>query len=336
MKMQLDFSNESKNKYKISENAAISPGPGEVSVKIEASSINYHDWAVVTGVKKTRDGLVPLTDGAGRVEAVGEGVTEFAPGDFVMSRFFPNWIAGAPTVAALSGVPGDQVDGFACTHITLPATAFTRAPAHLSAVEAAALPCAALTAWRALFVEGSVGPGSWVVTQGTGGVSLFALQFARMAGARVIATSSSQAKLERLRELGAHHVVNYREQPKWFREVMDVTGGVGADQIIEVGGGDTLAQSLRACRIGGRIAVIGVLSGHTSELFLDGLLGRNITLAGLSVGNREHQADMVRGMEANAMRPIVDRVFPLADLSEAVSYYESGAHFGKVCLDHGA
>jgi len=310
------------------------PAAGEIQVRMEASCINFHDFGVVSGRKRIRDGLVPLTDGAGIVEAIGEGVNEFAIGDRVISLFFPQWAAGPPTMRALYGVPGDQVDGFAATHVTKPATAFTRAPDGLTPIEAATLPCAALTAWRALFVEARLRPGDWVVTQGTGGVSIFALQLAKAAGARVICTTSSAQKADRLTALGAEAVLNYREDPKWGKAVVGLTGGQGADIVVEVGGGGTLAQSVLCCRVGGTIPVIGVLTGTEGNIPVAALLARNIRLAGLSVGSRADQNRMVAALEATALRPVVDRVFALRDIAEAFRYHEEGRHFGKICLEH--
>lgn len=309
--------------------------PGEILVRIEASSLNYHDLAVVDGRRKIPEGLVPLNDGAGIVEEVGEGVTEFETGDRVMSRFFPRWIAGKPSHDRLFEVPGDQVDGFAVRYVTRAATAFTRIPQGYSLLEAATLPCAAMTAWRALFVEGRIRPGSVVVTQGAGGMSVFALQFAKVAGATVIATSSSEAKMARLRELGADHVLNYRENPAWGRQVLKLTEGRGADLVVEVGGGDTLLQSAIAARIGGQIALIGALDGAMSENPTRLLLSRNITLSGLSVANRDDQMEMVRAIEATGLKPVIDRVFALGELRDAFLYQKAGRHFGKICVDYG-
>jgi NADPH:quinone reductase-like Zn-dependent oxidoreductase len=259
----------------------------------------------------------------------------FKPGDAVMSTFFPRWLDGSVTKEATEGVPGDHVDGFACEFATVPASALTPQPAGYSHAEAATLPCAAVTAWRALMVDGPVLPGDVVLVQGTGGVSLFALQFAKAAGATVVATSSSDEKLERLRALGADHLINYRTQAQWARAVTDVTGGRGADHIVEVGGSATLTQSLRAGRVGGHIAMIGVLSGREGPVSTAMLMSKNIRLQGVTVGSRRHQLDMVRAIEAIGLRPIIDRHFPLERLADAFRHQESGRHFGKIVVDVG-
>lgn len=312
----------------------VPPREGELHVRMEASCINYHDVVVVEGRKRIKDGLTPLSDGSGVVEEVGAGVRGFAVGDRVITRFFPRWEAGRPSMRDLFGVPGDQVEGFAASHVTRQASAFTHAPSYMSAVEAATLPCAALTAWRALFVEGAVRPGHWVVTQGTGGVSIFALQMAKAAGARVICTSSSQDKLTRLTAHGADAVINYKETPNWASAVLDVTGGVGADLVVEVGGADTLRQSVPACRVGGVIAVIGVLSGGEGLLPVATMIARNTSLRGLSVGSGREQMAMVQALDAMRLRPVIDRTFPLTDIAAAFRHHAEGRHFGKICLEH--
>jgi NADPH:quinone reductase-like Zn-dependent oxidoreductase len=230
-------------------------------------------------------------------------------------------------------VPGDGIDGFARQQVTMAATAFTRAPKGYSYAEAATLTCAGLTAWRALMVDGALKPGETVLVQGTGGVSVFALQFARMAGATVIATSSSDEKLARLETLGANHLINYRKHENWGDLVRQLTAGRGVDHVIEVGGPATLAQSMAAARIGGHIAVIGILSGMTGTLPLLTILTRQLRLQGLVVGSRRHQIEMIRAIDATGLRPIIDRHFPLEELAEAFRYQETNRHFGKICLD---
>lgn len=315
------------------------PGAGEALVRVRASSLNYHDYAVVTGQIPAAPGRIPMSDGAVEVVEVGPEV-DYAGlqprpkvGDAMMSTFFPRWIDGRVSKEACEGVPGDNVDGFASEYATVPVLGLTRQPAGYSHAEAATLPCAALTAWRALMVDGPVLPGEVVVVQGTGGVSVFALQFAKAAGAVVIATSSSDEKLERMRALGADHLVNYRTQPQWARAVLDATDGAGADHIVEVGGSQTLAQSLRATRIGGHIAMIGVLSGREGPVSTALLMWKNIRLQGVTVGSRRHQLDMVRAIEAHGLRPVIDSRFPLERIADAFRYQESGRHFGKIVLD---
>ncbi|MEQ8230488.1 MAG: NAD(P)-dependent alcohol dehydrogenase [Gammaproteobacteria bacterium] len=308
------------------------PGPGEVCVRVRASSLNYHDYAVVTGMLPTENGRIPMSDGAGEVVAVGAGVTAFEIGDAVMSTFFPHWPGGPVSAERARGVPGDHVDGFAAELVCMPADAFTRIPAGYSMAEAATLPCAALTAWRALFVEDAVRAGDWVLTQGSGGVSVFALQLAKAAGARVIATSSSPQKIERLRALGADHVINYKETPEWGVEAMRLTGGRGVDVVVEIGGAGTLPQSIEATRVGGHISLIGVLAGWGGEVPTAALMWKNIRLVGITVGSIEDQRNLVEALEATGIRPVIDRSFPLAQIADAFRHQASQTHFGKICL----
>jgi NADPH:quinone reductase-like Zn-dependent oxidoreductase len=308
------------------------PGVGEILVRIHASSLNYHDFVVVMGGIPTEDGRIPMSDGAGEVVAVGEGVTKFKTGDKVVSLFFPNWQAGEIEAAGFASVPGDGADGFGAELVAAPETAFTRMPEGYSYREAATLPCAALTAWRALMVEAKVKPGDWVLTQGTGGVSIFALQFAKAAGCRVISTSSSDAKLERLKELGADHLINYKETPDWGKAAKSLTGGRGVDEVVEIGGPGTLAQSIAASRPGGHISLIGVLTGVSGEVPTAALFSLNITLSGITVGSRRHQEDMIAAIEANGIKPVLDKDFPLAEIAAAFAHQASQQHFGKITL----
>ncbi|MEK9821802.1 MAG: NAD(P)-dependent alcohol dehydrogenase [Gammaproteobacteria bacterium] len=309
------------------------PGPGEILVRIQASSLNYHDFAVVAGMLPVEDGRIPMSDGAGEVVAVGEGVTQFGVGDAVVSLFFPNWERGEPDLACLSGVPGDHANGFATELVAMPATAFTRVPEGYSMAEAATLPCAALTAWRAVMSKAQIKPGDWVLTQGTGGVSIFALQFAKAAGAKVIATSSSTEKLARLEELGADHLINYKEVADWGVKARELTGGRGVDEVVEIGGAGTLAQSITACRIGGHISLIGVLAGFAGEVPTAQLFSQNICLHGITVGSREEQEDMVRAIEANNIKPEISDTFPLDQLKAAFEHQAAQKHFGKIVVE---
>lgn len=309
------------------------PGPGEVRVRIHASSLNYHDYAVVSGASPTEEGRIPLSDGAGIVEAVGPGESEFNVGDHVVSTFFPRWENGPAPIDNFSTTPGDGVDGFAREQVVMPARGFTLAPSGFSHAEAATLTTAGLTAWRALVVNGGLKAGDTVLTLGTGGVSIFALQFAKMMGARVISTSSSDAKLERLTALGADHVINYRSTPAWGRRVRELTDGRGVDHVVEVGGPGTLPESIDAVCIGGHIALIGVLTGHTGEVPTAKMMLRQARLEGLIVGSRAHQQAMIRAIEANRLHPVIDRSFALEDIAGAFRYEASGAHFGKICLE---
>lgn len=309
------------------------PGAGEVRVRLHASSLNYHDYAVAVGAIPTANGRIPMSDGAGVVEAVGEGVTEFAPGDHVVSCFFPYWEDGEAPHGNFSHVPGDGLDGYAREAIVAPTDWFTHAPKGWSHAEAATLPCAALTAWRALVVEGQLKAGDSVLILGTGGVAIFALQFAKAMGATAIVTSSSDAKLERARTMGADFTVNYKADPDWGSTVRDWTGKRGVDHVLEIGGPGTLAQSITAARIGGHISLIGILTGTKGEVPTMLLMAKQIKLKGIIVGSRAHQRDMIRGLEATGIRPVIDKTFQLADLADAFRYEEEAAHFGKICVE---
>lgn len=321
------------DKVSMGTSAVPEPGPGDITVRLRASSLNYHDLGVVSGAMAPHERRIPMSDGAGEVIAVGAEVTEFAVGDHVVSTFFPDWLAGDPTVAGFGRVPGDGIDGYAREQVTMPATAFTRSPKGYSHAEAATLTTAGLTAWRALFENGHLRPGQTVLVQGSGGVSIFALQLAKLAGAKVIATSSSEVKMARLKDLGADEVINYRADPQWGDTVLRLTGGVGVDHVVEVGGPATLAQSIAATRVGGHIALIGVLSGINSELPLAAALGRQVRLQALIVGSRLHQQNFIRAIEVNGLRPVIDRSFALEEMVEAFQYQASGQHFGKIVLD---
>jgi len=313
--------------------AAAAPGPGEITVDLKASSLNYHDYAVVKGMIPTEPGRIPMSDGAGIVSAVGDGVTEFAVGEHVVSTFFPDWLDGRPPASAFTRVPGDGIDGYARETVTAPTHWFTRAPAGFSHAEAATLTCAGLTAWRALFVDYAVKPGDTVLVQGTGGVSIFALQFAKAAGATVIATSSSNEKLERVRELGADHLINYKEVEAWGPKALEITGGRGVDCVVEIGGAGTLDQSMLATRVGGHVALIGVLAGFAGPVQTALLFSKNLKVQGLTVGSRAMQQDMIAAIEANGIKPVISDTFALADLADAFRHQESGSHFGKIAVE---
>jgi NADPH:quinone reductase-like Zn-dependent oxidoreductase len=309
------------------------PRAGEILVRLHASSLNYHDYLVALGTIPTADGLIPLSDGAGVVERIGEGVSEFAVGDHVVSCFFPEWQNGEPVSSGFATTPGDGLDGYAQERVVRPAHWFTRAPKNYSHSEAATLTTAGLTAWRALVNDGPLKAGETVLTLGTGGVSIFALQFAKMMGAWTIVTSSSDEKLARARALGADHTINYQQYPNWEEQVLERTDGRGVDHVIEVGGPETLPQSISACRIGGHIALIGVLTGFSGQIPTVALMARQVRLQGLVVGNRQQQIEMIRALDANDMKPVIDRTFALHDLVEAFRYEASGAHFGKICIE---
>jgi len=309
-----------------------SPGPGEIKVRVKACSLNYHDYAVCAGMMETQDGRVPMADGAGEVEEIGEGVTGFRTGDRVVSVFFPQWQDGEATEAGFGKTPGDGVDGFAQEVVVRPASAFTHAPEGWDHAQSACLPTAALTAWRALVVEGGLKAGDTVVTMGTGGVSIFALQMARAMGARVIATSSSDEKRERLDGLGAVHTINYEKTESWGETVRELTGGRGADLVVEVGGPATLPHSIKALRVGGRIVLIGVLTGVSGDIPTALLMHKQAQIHGVTVGSRQHQIDMIRGLEASGVKPVIDRQFDLEELADAFRHEKAGEHFGKIVV----
>ncbi|PBB66433.1 NAD(P)-dependent alcohol dehydrogenase [Mesorhizobium sp. WSM4312] len=309
------------------------PGPGDVMVRIRACSLNMRDDFAVQGKTPLADRRVPLSDGAGDVIAVGSNVDALKPGDSVVSVFYPWWLDGDMTPATRRDIPGESFDGFASEYVCMPAQAFTKAPAGYTHAQAAALTCTGVTAWRGLVVCGKVKPGDTVLVLGTGSVSLFALQFAKAAGARVIATSSDEEKLERLSRLGADALINYKAVPDWSRKVRELTDGRGVDHVIEVGGPATLAQSLTACRTGGHIALIGVLTGFAADVSIPAIFSNQIRISGISIGSRADQEDMIRAIEANRIKPVIDRRFPLREIAAAFTHYAARKHFGKVCLE---
>lgn len=321
------------DKVTVVDRPAPAPAAGEITVRLHANSLNYHDYAVVSGMWGPAVPRIPMADGAGVVERVGQGVTEFKAGDHVVSTFFPTWIDGEPQVEGFGTVPGDGVDGYAREMVTAPAIAFTLAPKGWSHAEAATLTTAALTSWRALNSDDNIMAGETVLVQGTGGVSIFALQFAKAAGATVIATSSSKTKLDRLAALGADHLINYREDEKWGETARRLSGGRGVDHVVDVGGPSTLEQSMAAVRVGGHISVIGILSGVAGQLPLVPALVKQARLQGVLVGSRRQQQDMIRAIDANKLKPVIDRSFPLEDIVAAFRHQETNQHFGKICLE---
>jgi NADPH:quinone reductase-like Zn-dependent oxidoreductase len=302
-----------------------------VMVRMKAWSLNYRDLMVVKGIynPKLKFPFVPLSDGVGEVIGVDKRVTRVKVGDRVAGCFMQRWIAGNPTEAAARSALGGALPGIAATRVELDEEGVVHVPTHLTDEEAATLPCAAVTAWNALVTHGGIKPGDSVLIQGTGGVSLFALQFARMLGARVIATSSSNAKLERVRQLGASDGINYKETPAWEDKVRELTGGV--DHVVEVGGAGTFNHSLKAVRVGGTISLIGVLAGK-GDVNLLPVLMKSVRVQGIFVGNREMFEAMNRAIALHQLRPVVDRVFPLSEIRAALRHMECGAHFGKICL----
>jgi NADPH:quinone reductase-like Zn-dependent oxidoreductase len=309
------------------------PGPGEALVRIRAASLNYRDLLVAKGIygRNLPLPLIPLSDGAGEVVEVGPGVSRVRPGDRVAAAFMVGWIDGGPSEAKAKSALGGAIDGVLAEARAFPQDGLVPIPEHLSYEEASTLPCAAVTAWHALMVGRGLHPGETVLVQGTGGVSLFALQFARLAGARVIATSSRDDKLARARQLGASAGINYKAQPDWDAEARALTGGVGVDHVVEVGGAGTLGKSFRAARIGGRISVIGVLSGAGDVGFVP-ILMKNLEVQGIFVGSRVMFEAMNRAITLHQLRPVVDRVFDFEQATDALNYLESGVHFGKVVI----
>ncbi|MBO6782927.1 MAG: NAD(P)-dependent alcohol dehydrogenase [Alphaproteobacteria bacterium] len=313
------------------------PGPGEVLVRVRAATLNYRDLLTVEGGYGSRqksENLIPVSDGAGEVAAVGDGVTRFKPGDRVVANFFQEWLAGEPREDVMHSGLGGMIDGMATELRVLPEHGLAHTPAHLSDAEAAALPCAGLTAWSAVVDQGGAKPGDLVLTQGSGGVSVFALQFARLLGCEVIATSSSDTKLERLRELGADHLINYADTPEWARVAREMSGGRGLDLVVEVGGAGTLEQSIKAVRLGGAIALIGVLSGANHEFRLPLVVTRKVRLEGVTCGSYEQFAAMLRAVEVSGLRPALDETrFALDELPAAFAHMREGRHFGKIVIE---
>ncbi|HTM48358.1 MAG TPA: NAD(P)-dependent alcohol dehydrogenase [Bryobacteraceae bacterium] len=316
----------------VSERPEPQPGPGQVVVMNRAVSLNFRDLLVVKGdySRKLPLPMTPCSDCAGEVAAVGEGVTRVKRGDRVAGIFMQTWLDGEVTEAKAKSALGGAISGVLAESVLLHENGLVPIPSHLSFEEAATLPCAGVTAWHALIAEQAVKPGDTVVTLGSGGVSLFALQFAKMAGARVISTSGSDEKLAKLRGLGAAEGINYKTAPEWDKRVRELTGA-GADHIVEVGGASTLPKSLKAVRMGGRISLIGNVAGG-GEVNPVPLLMKNVRMQGIFVGSREMFENMNRAISAHGLRPVVDRVFGFDQAREAMHYMESGAHFGKICI----
>ncbi|QGY30914.1 zinc-dependent alcohol dehydrogenase family protein [Pantoea cypripedii] len=312
------------------------PGPGEIRVAIHATSLNFHDLLVAKGSIPTADGRIMMADGAGVVEEVGAGVSEFKAGDHVVSGFFPQWQDGLPEqqVGNFTQTPGDGAHGFAAEVVVRPASHFTLAPRGWRHAEAATITTSGLTAWRALVGDAQIKAGDTILTLGTGGVSITALQIAKSMGARVIVTSSSDEKLEHARELGADEVINYRSTPEWGKAVQQLTGGKGADVVIELGGPGTMAQSIEAVRVGGHIALIGVLTGFEGVIPTAGLMAKQARIQGLVVGHRRQQQDFVRALEQTGIRPVISDSFgALSDLPAAFRHQENAGHFGKITVE---
>jgi len=309
------------------------PGPGELRVRLRANSINYRDLSVVSDPAARNITLprIPNSDGAGEVAAVGRGVTGFAPGDRVAGCFFADWVDGSCSAAAMATARGGEIEGLLAEEANMPAGSVVKIPDHLSFAEAATLPCAALTAWRALVDVGRLKAGDTVLLLGTGGVSIFALQFAKLMGARVIITSSSDEKLARTRELGAWQTVNYRTTPDWEKPVLEMTGGRGVDLTVEVGGAGTLEKSIASTRIAGTIGFIGVLAG--GQVNPRPIMSKSLTVQGIYVGSRRLFQDMNRAIAAAELRPVIDRTFAFEEAPEAYRAMKSAGHFGKLVVE---
>ncbi|MCW5632545.1 MAG: NAD(P)-dependent alcohol dehydrogenase [Rubrivivax sp.] len=313
------------------------PGPGQVLLKMRAASLNFRDLYVVVrgyGAFTGNLPLVPVSDGVGEVVEVGAGVTRVKVGDRVCPTFCQEWIAGEPTLERLVRTLGGPIDGTMADLMCLPEAGVCPVPAHLSDEQAATLPCAALTAWSALVTFDTLAPGAHVLVQGTGGVALFALQFAKLRGAEVTVISSSDEKLSRARALGADHGINYTATPEWAKPARELTGGRGFDHIVELGGEKTLPQSLRCIRPGGTLSMIGVLSGGQLAAPLGLVVTRQVRLQGVTVGSRDGFEAMLRAVGQHRVQPVVDRTFAFEELKEALAYLKSGRQFGKICLRH--
>ena len=307
-----------------------SPGYGQVLIKLRVVSLNYRDLMVVKGLYNPNIPLplIPFSDGVGEVVAVGKGVTRVKVGDRIAGIFFQKWLSGKLTEEKTRSALGGAIDGLLTEYAVLHEDGVVSVPEHLTDIEAATLPCAAVTAWNAL--SGNVKAGDTVLIQGTGGVSIFALQFAQVLGAKVIATSSSEEKLERLQSLGVTETINYKQTPDWGKKAYEITGGV--DHVVEVGGAGTLNESLKAVNYGGKISLIGVLTGGKGEISTGAILMKNVRVQGIYVGSREMFEDMNRAIALHKIRPVCDRVFPLESARAALEYMESGEHFGKICI----
>jgi NADPH:quinone reductase-like Zn-dependent oxidoreductase len=313
------------------------PGPGQVLLRMKAASLNYRDLVVpdrgygqYTGMLP----LIPISDGVGEVVEVGAGTTRVKVGDRVCPAFMQRWIGGELNLERITGSLGGPIDGVMADLMVLPEDGVSTVPAHLTDAQAATLPCAALTAWSALVTEGGLRAGDRLLVQGTGGVALFALQFAKLAGAHVTVISSSDDKLARAKALGADAGINYVAEPEWAKASRAITGGAGFDHILELGGERTLPQSLRCIRPGGTISMIGVLSGGTMSASLGLVVTRQVRLQGITVGSRDGFEAMLRAIGQHRLEPVVDRVFAFEQLKDAMAHLKAGAHFGKVCIRH--
>jgi len=311
------------------------PGPGEVVVDVQALSLNFRDLLVIKGLynPKLKLPAVPISDGAGVITAVGPNVERVRTGDRVVSHFVSGWIDG-PFKAEYAGTTlGLPLAGLAAEQVALPAEAVVPLPAGLDFAQAATLPIAGLTAWSVLVTEAELAAGQTVLTLGTGGVSIFALQFAKAMGAQIIITSSSDEKLKRARELGADHTVNYRAHPDWEKVVLDLTGGLGADVTVETGGAGTLSQSLKATRAGGTVGMLGAVTGLAAKIDVTPILMKRLRITGILVDSRAAFGRMNRFIAEHHLHPVIDRVYPFEQLLDAFRLMEAGGHFGKIVIE---
>jgi NADPH:quinone reductase-like Zn-dependent oxidoreductase len=309
-----------------------SPNAGEVKVRWHATSLNYHDYLVANGTIPVKFGRIPMSDGAGEIIELGQNVKKWKKGDKVMSLFFPKWDTEKPTEENTSDISGETVDGYAQYYSCLPESQITAIPSNYTYAEASSLPCAAVTAWRALVVEGNIKPGESVLIEGTGGMSIFALQIALSLGAEVFATTGSQEKKSKLKQLGVKEVVNYKDDLKWGKTIYHLSNG-GVDHVLDVGGKATMRNSIDAVKMYGNIYSIGILGGPMGEILYPKLFFKHIHLIGLAVGSAEMQNAMVASINKNQWKPIIDRKFELEELAKAFKYQESGAHFGKIVVE---
>ena len=322
---------------KVSKRPDPKPAAGQVLLRMKASAINYRDLLVPDRGYGARTGTLPLIilgDGVGEIVEVGAGVTRVKVGERALPTFCQAWISGPPTPERMSRSLGGPADGTMADYMCISQESLAKAPAYLSDLEAASLPCAALTAWSAIVTHESLGPGSKVLVQGTGGVALFAIQIAKLFGAHVTVISSSDDKIARAKKLGADAAINYNTTPEWYRATRDIVGDAGYDHIVELGGEKTLPQSLRCIRPGGTLSMIGVLSGGVMTAQLGLVVTRQVRLQGITVGNRDGFEAMLRAFEQHKVKPVLDRTFAFEELKEAMAYLKTGAHFGKVCIQH--
>jgi NADPH:quinone reductase-like Zn-dependent oxidoreductase len=310
-----------------------SPQTSQVLVKMHATSLNYRDLVVLSGNydRDPKPGRVPLSDGAGEVVSIGAAVKQFKPGDRVAGCFFQGWPSGRFRPEMHKTALGGAIDGVLAEYVLFTDAGLVHFPDHLSFEEAATLPCAALTAWHSLIVRGGLVPGETVLLLGTGGVSIFGLQFAKLAGAQVIITSSADEKLQRAKSLGADGVVNYQKTPDWGKAVAQLTGE-GVDHVVEVGGGGTFPHSVRACRSEAKIGIIGILSGREAPAEIFQIVPKLLSVFGIYVGSREMFLDMNRAISQSKLRPVIDRVFPFGEAAAAFAHLRSGSHFGKIVI----